>query len=874
MRIRPSIAAAVGLSTLSLYSVAMPSIADAATTITPTPTPPATPAYAANATADILSLNAVGVPALGSLAGVVVGEAQGQVDSDGGLSAGGQPVLAKAFGGALSLKVAEQGGDPLYSLQGAPPDNTTATTGSGATIAQLSPLASVGLVNTSAQARWNSAASCAPTSLVPTTSMASTADLTVVGGDVAGLTLPALVTLPGTASVEETITQTANTATAADDRILTATSTSNVAAVELLGGAIKVEVNRNPSLTASATGLAGSTGAVAWTSPLLSVKVGTQDLTIPADGSPLNITGLPGLSPLLDVQLSLGQKTDEVTSRTGASAKASLLHVKVSLLSGVAGGLTVLDTDVVPFSASVTVPDGGIQCTTDPDGDGLTTDQEQGTGTDPYNPDTDGDGIADGAEGSSTTVPAPPVVTAPTDGTLSKDATPDVVGTAPIGSTVYLAIDGGTAVPVNVDGTGHWTYTTGTLAEGPHTLVATDKNASGASSSPVTVHYTVDTVAPSAPVVGPMAPSSDTTPVIAGTAEKNSTVDVYVDGAKVGTVTATPQGTWSYQVPDSGALGLGLHPITAQSTDAAGNVSPMSSTVTYTVTLQGTGTPDVVAPGAPLIAPIPAGTDTTPTIYGTAEPGATVGVYIDGTKVGTTTSGSNGVWAFTPTTPLSVGDHTVTATATDAAGNTSLMSSPATATISSIPPTDTDGDGLTDPQEAALGTNPKKADTDGDGLTDGQEVKVYKTNPVKADTDGDGLTDGQEVKGIRIRSKLRLKGKLKAKPKAVVWVVRTNPRLADTDHDGIGDGAEARGTKNTKRFKLYGRHLPTNPLRADSDHDGLTDSQEIARYRSNPLDWDTDHGGKADGWEVKRGWSPLKKGKLPPGYKKLKKSQR
>lgn len=57
--------------------------------------------------------------------------------------------------------------------------------------------------------------------------------------------------------------------------------------------------------------------------------------------------------------------------------------------------------------------------------------------------------------------------------------------------------------------------------------------------------------------------------------------------------------------------------------------------------------------------------------------------------------------------------------------------------------TDTDGDGLTDLQEAFLGTNPNNADTDGDGLTDGDEVFVYHTNPNSQDTDGDGVIDQQ-----------------------------------------------------------------------------------------------------------------------------------
>jgi RHS repeat-associated protein len=60
-------------------------------------------------------------------------------------------------------------------------------------------------------------------------------------------------------------------------------------------------------------------------------------------------------------------------------------------------------------------------------------------------------------------------------------------------------------------------------------------------------------------------------------------------------------------------------------------------------------------------------------------------------------------------------------------------------------PPDTDGDGLTDAEEAVLGTDPRNPDTDGDGLTDGAEVRVHRTDPLRADTDGDGASDGAEV---------------------------------------------------------------------------------------------------------------------------------
>ncbi len=58
-------------------------------------------------------------------------------------------------------------------------------------------------------------------------------------------------------------------------------------------------------------------------------------------------------------------------------------------------------------------------------------------------------------------------------------------------------------------------------------------------------------------------------------------------------------------------------------------------------------------------------------------------------------------------------------------------------------PPDADNDNLSDSEEAANGTDPKKPDTDGDGLQDGDEVGMG-TDPLKADTDGDGVNDHDE----------------------------------------------------------------------------------------------------------------------------------
>jgi cell wall-associated NlpC family hydrolase len=125
------------------------------------------------------------------------------------------------------------------------------------------------------------------------------------------------------------------------------------------------------------------------------------------------------------------------------------------------------------------------------------------------------------------------------------------------------------------------------------------------------------------------------------------------------------------------------------------------------------------------------------------------------------------------------------------------------------PAIDTDGDGLTDGRELALGTDPTRADTDGDGISDGYELGLH-TNPLKADTDGDGIGDSVEL------------------------ATGTDPTSPDSDHDGRLDGS-------------------TSTL--DSDHDGLSDELEKV-LGTDPYNLDSDHDGFSDGLEYQGGFNP------------------
>lgn len=195
---------------------------------------------------------------------------------------------------------------------------------------------------------------------------------------------------------------------------------------------------------------------------------------------------------------------------------------------------------------------------------------------------------------------------------------------------------------------------------------------------------------------------------------------------------------------------------------------------------------------------------------------------------------------------------------------------------------DSDGDGLMDDEECALGTDARQADTDADGVSDFDEIVgyaitdrqgnpiaqvlvylgtidldgvpaaphparmpadpacadpdrlgdlPYATDPTNPDTDGDLIADGAEaVRGFNPNDP------------------SDGANLLDTDEDGIPDAKETAGfdiavngvtvhvRSDFRKFDTDGDHLPdalewmygSDPSKADTDGDGISDLNEFA----------------------------------------------
>ncbi|ARP83129.1 hypothetical protein CAL12_21455 [Bordetella genomosp. 8] len=304
--------------------------------------------------------------------------------------------------------------------------------------------------------------------------------------------------------------------------------------------------------------------------------------------------------------------------------------------------------------------------------------------------------------------PSAPNMTSATDaGTsnsdnITSDTTPTFTGTAETGSTVTLYDTDGTTVLGSVVATaGNWSITSLALSAGAHTLTAKATDPAGnVSAASAGLDVTIDTTAPALTISSDVATlkMGETATITFTFSEDPGTTftsaDIVVSGGTLGPLSGSGTTRTATFTPtpnvDAGSASIS---VTASSyIDVAGNSGAGALLPALSF--------DTLAPDVPSQPVMTSGSDSgtshsdnitsndTPVFTGTGENGSTVTLYDgDGSVLGSVAV-AGGVWSIT-SVPLTDGSHTITAKATDAAGNVSGASSGLLVTIDTTAPTTT-----------------------------------------------------------------------------------------------------------------------------------------------------------------------------------------
>ncbi len=171
---------------------------------------------------------------------------------------------------------------------------------------------------------------------------------------------------------------------------------------------------------------------------------------------------------------------------------------------------------------------------------------------------------------------------------------------------------------------------------------------------------------------------------------QDTTTNLYWDGTSARLLetylpaTLGSGGTWSLAVPHTALADGNGYTVHALATDGAGNAQATPGAASFIY--------DITAPATPPAPTLDPGSDSgvvgdgitnvsTPTLDGTAEANSSVQITDNGVFLGQAVAAANGKWTFTvgglgsDVSTLAPGAHSITVTATDAAGNVSAPSS-------------------------------------------------------------------------------------------------------------------------------------------------------------------------------------------------------
>ncbi len=288
------------------------------------------------------------------------------------------------------------------------------------------------------------------------------------------------------------------------------------------------------------------------------------------------------------------------------------------------------------------------------------------------------------------TPPAAPAIAATTPPSPANDNSPQVSGSAENGSTVRVFKSANCSGAAAVTGSAAQFATGLTVAvsgDSTTSLTATATDAVGnVSACSSAFSYVEDSTPPATPVIAassPPSPANDNGPELSGNVEAGSTVALYKSAGCSGSAAATGGSAQFSSGLTVAVADDATTSVTARATDAAGNVSPCSKALSYTE--------DSTPPATPAIAatsPASPANNNDPEVSGSAESGSTVRVFAS--------AGCSGAAAATGTASqfaggltLTVADDSttsLTANATDAAGNESACSPALAYTEDSTPP--------------------------------------------------------------------------------------------------------------------------------------------------------------------------------------------
>ncbi len=277
--------------------------------------------------------------------------------------------------------------------------------------------------------------------------------------------------------------------------------------------------------------------------------------------------------------------------------------------------------------------------------------------------------------------------------TITLNMTENVTVNTTGGTPTLTLNDGGTATYVSGSGSNALNFSY-TVAAGQNTpdLMETAVNLNGATitdGAGNAANLSLAGLPQGSPQIDTTAPTVSSVTATAGDYNAGKALTLTLNMSEAVNVTGTPTLTLNDGGTATYVSGTGTNALTFSYTVAAGQniaalaVTGVTGTITdlagnalSTATLPETFTGvvvDTTAPVAPIITNDTVNSNNTVALSGTAPANDTVTVYDGQHALGTTTASAIGAWNYT-TGALASGSHTLTATATDAASNTSAAS--------------------------------------------------------------------------------------------------------------------------------------------------------------------------------------------------------